>query len=96
MKGKGATPGTPLSFEGCVSCGPGALLSAGALLSPSVVRAASAVVPVVKENLVVDLVEVARKEKLVGPTEHVAKVRFAAHRRMKSTDGRMNFDLLEA
>ena len=84
MKGKGATPGPPLSFGGCVSCGPGVLLSAsGVLLSPSVVRAATSVVPVVKENLVVDLVGVGRKEKLVvGPTEHVAKVRFAAHRRM--------------
>ena len=49
-----------------------------------------------KEKLVEDLeVEVAREEKLVvDRAEHVAKVRFATHRRMKRTDGRINFDLL--
>ena len=85
----------PSSSGGCaVSCGPGVLVSAPwVLVSPSVVS----VEPVENEKLVEDLeVEVAREEKplVVGPAEHVAKMRFAVHRKMRRTDGRMNFDLL--
>ena len=95
----GTPPPPPSSSGGCVSCGPGVLVSASlawVLVSPSVVSAAPWVEPVEKEKRVEDLeVEVAREEKLVVDlAEHVAKVHLAAHRRMKRTDGRMNFDLL--